>query len=115
MDFSPVYLLARLGFRLVDFFHHWYIDGSRWFGRVFMGTLAAADRTFAVKITLQHFFEPLYKDYSVIGRIMGVVFRSFRVVIGGVAYLILAFFFALAYGIWLAIPVTILYYVVRNF
>ena len=59
-----------------------------------MATLTAADQSFAVAITLRHFFEPLYKDYSVIGRIFGIVFRTFRVVIGGVLYLFIALVFA---------------------
>ena len=55
-----------------------------------MVTLTAADQSFAVAITLRHFFEPLYKDYSIVGRVLGIVFRSARVVIGGVCYLFLA-------------------------
>ena len=84
MDFSIVYLAHRLLYRFLDFFHHWYVDGSRAFGRRFMTTLTTADRSLAVAITLRHFWEPLYKDYSIIGRILGIVFRSVRVVIGGV-------------------------------
>jgi hypothetical protein len=114
MDFSIVYLARRLLYRFLDFFHHWYIDGSRAFGRSFMATLTAADRSFAVAITLRHFFEPLYRDYSIIGRILGVVFRSARVVIGGVCYFFLALAFALAYVIWLAIPAIIIFYVAKN-
>lgn len=114
MDFSIVYLAWRLCYRFLDFFHHWYIDGSRAFGRRFMATLTAADRSFAVAITLRHFFEPLYKDYSIIGRIVGIVFRSARVVIGGMCYFFLALVFALAYIIWIAIPAVIIFYAAKN-
>ena len=38
MDFSLIYLVHRFFYRFFDFFHHWYVDGSRWFGRKFMGT-----------------------------------------------------------------------------
>jgi hypothetical protein len=108
MDFSVVYLARRFFYRLLDFFHHWYVDGSRVFGRHFMATLTAADQRFAVAITLRHFFEPLYKDYSVIGRILGIVFRSVRVLIGGVFYLALTLAFAFVYLVWLAIPAVII-------
>jgi hypothetical protein len=114
MDFSVVYLARRFIYRFLDFFHHWYVDGSRVIGRRFMATLTAADQSFAVAITLRHFFEPLYKDYSIIGRIMGIVFRSVRVVIGGIFYLILAAVFALVYIIWVAIPAIIIFYVAKN-
>jgi hypothetical protein len=114
MDFSVVYLARRLLYRFLDFFHHWYVDGSYVIGRRFMATLTAADQSFAVAITLRHFFEPLYKDYSIIGRILGIIFRSVRVAIGGVCYLILAGAFALAYLIWIAIPAIIIFYVAKN-
>lgn len=114
MDFSVVYLARRLLYRFLDFFHHWYIDGSRVIGRRFMATLTTADQSFAVVITLRHFFEPLYKDYSVVGRIMGIVFRSIRIVIGGVCYFVLALVFAVVYSIWLAIPAVILFYVIKH-
>ncbi len=80
-----------------------------------MATMTAADRSFALAITLRHFFEPLYKDYSIIGRILGIVFRSARIVIGGVFYLVLAFVFAIVYLIWLAIPAVILIYAAKYF
>jgi hypothetical protein len=115
MDFSFVYLVQRFFIRFIDFFHHWYVDGSRAFGKHFMSALSTADRSFAVAITARHFFEPLYKDYSIIGRILGVVFRSGRIAIGAVAYLFLAIIFACAYVIWLAIPAVIIFYAARNF
>jgi nitrogen fixation/metabolism regulation signal transduction histidine kinase len=114
MDFSFVYLAQRLLYRFLDFFHHWYVDGSRAFGRSFMKTMRSVDDSFAVAITLRHFFEPLYKDYSVVGRIMGFFFRTLRVIIGGIFYLFLAVLFAIAYLVWIAIPITILYYAARN-
>ncbi len=114
MDFSIVYVARRFFYRVLDFFHHWYIDGSRLIGRQFMAAMTAADQSLAVAITLRHFFEPLYKDYSVIGRILGIVFRTFRILIGGIFYLFLVLLFAFAYVVWLAIPVIILSYVIKN-
>jgi hypothetical protein len=114
MDFSVVYLAQRFFYRFLDFFHHWYVDGSRVIGRRFMATMTAADQSFAVAITLRHFFEPLYKDYTIIGRIMGIFFRSVRVVIGGALYLVLAIAFAIVYVIWLAIPAIILFYAAKH-
>jgi len=113
MDFALVYLVQRFFYHFFDFFHHWYIDGSRRFAHVFISTLEAADRTFAVKITLRHFFEPLYRDYTVIGRILGIIFRTGRIAIGSVAYLLIAFVFAVLYIAWLAIPATVIFYAAR--
>ncbi len=115
MDFAVVYLIQRFFYRIFDFFHHWYIDGSRAFAQRFMATISSADRSLALKVTIRHFFEPLYKDYTIIGRILGVVFRTFRIVIGAVAYAFLAVIFLLAYLVWIAIPVLIIYYAAKTY
>ena len=114
MDFAPVYLVQRLLYRAVDFFHHWYVDGSRAIAHKFINTLETADQSFAVKITLRHFFEPLYGDYSPVGRVVGTIFRTGRVIIGGVFYLLITIFFALVYLVWIFIPAVILLYVVMR-
>jgi len=115
MDFALFYVVQRFFYRIFDFFHHWYIDGSRVIAHQFIDTLESADQTLALRITLRHFLEPLYKDYSVIGRILGIVFRTGRVIIGAVLYLFIAIIFAIAYLVWVAIPAVILFYVARNF
>lgn len=114
MDFAPVYLLERAWYRFVDFFHHWYVDGSRVIGHRFVTALEETDRSLAIKVTILHFFEPLYKDYTVIGRILGVIFRTFRIVIGLVVYAVIVALFLLFYLAWLATPAVIIYYAVRR-
>ncbi len=109
MDFAPIYLIQRFFYRIADFFHHWYVDGSRAIGNQFMVTLQATDQAFAIKITLRYFFQPLYKDYSVIGRILGIIFRTGRIIIGGVVYLLIVVAFAIVYIAWLALPVAIVW------
>lgn len=115
MDFAPAYLAQRAFYRFVDFFHHWYVDGSRVFAHRFVNTLEVADQTFAVKITLRYFFQPLYRDYTVIGRILGVVFRSGRILIGLAIYVLITMLFILVYLAWLAVPAVIIVYAARNF
>ena len=109
MDFAPFYLIQRFLYRIGDFFHHWYVDGSRAFGNQFMLTLTALDQTFAIAITARHFFEPLYKDYSVIGRILGVIFRTGRILIGSIVYLVVAILFIAVYLLWISIPAVLLW------
>lgn len=115
MNFALVYLLHRALYRLGDFFHHWYIDGTRAFAHKFISLLEELDRTFAISITFRYLFQPLYKDYSVVGRIVGFVFRSGRILIGGVVYVFVAVLFLVAYFAWLVIPPAILFYAWRHF
>ncbi len=110
MDFALFYLPQRALYRLGGFFHHWYLDGSRVIGHRFIMILENLDQTFAVKVTLEHFFEPLYKDYSAIGRIMGVVFRSLRVLIGLTIYLMVAAVSLAFYLVWLVLPILLISY-----
>lgn len=115
MNFALVYLIHRALYRLGDFFHHWYWDGSRHFANQFILFLENLDRTFAVRITLRFLFQPLYKDYSPVGRIMGFIFRSLRVVIGTVLYVFFAAIFFAIYLAWLLAPPVIIFYAALNY
>lgn len=108
-DFAFGYLVHRFFYRVFDFFRHWYADGSRIIAHTFISTLENIDRSFAVKVTLDHFFEPLYKDYSMIGRILGIIFRFARVAIGIAIYAVIAVCFVAAYVVWIAIPPTLFF------
>jgi len=109
VNFALVYLVQRFFYRLFDFFHHWYVDGSRSSFHYFLSVLEVVDRTLAVRITLRHFFEPLYRDYTIIGRILGVIFRSGRLLVGGVIYGLLTIIFLAIYLAWLLIPLFVIY------
>jgi len=114
MGFAPAYLVQRFFFRLGDFFHHWYVDGSRVIGHRFVTALEAADRSLAIRVTLRYFFMPLYRDYTVIGRILGVIFRTGRILIGLVVYAIIVSLFLLFYLAWLAVPAVIIFYALKG-
>lgn len=108
MNFAPVYILSRLFFRAKDFFHHWYVDASRLFFHRFISYLENLDRTLAFRMTLKHLFEPLYKDYTIMGRILGPIFRFGRVLVGFVAYVFVGAIFLIFYLVWLLLPVALL-------
>ncbi|MEK7508005.1 MAG: hypothetical protein AAB602_02900 [Patescibacteria group bacterium] len=114
MSFSLVYLLSRAIYRIGDFFHHWYVDGSRVFIHSFISKLENLDKGFALQVTIKHFFEPLYKDYSIVGRILGIPFRAVRISIGGIIYLIFSVIFLAMYLAWLLIPAVIITYAILN-
>jgi hypothetical protein len=113
-DFALGYLLHRFFYRIFDFVRHLYVHGSRMIAHQFISTLESADKSFAVKITLSHFFEPLYKDYSIIGRILGFIFRLVRVVIGLVIYAAITVCFAIAYVVWVLAPVALVFFSIRG-
>jgi hypothetical protein len=114
MSFWPVYLGGRFFFRIADFFRHWYADGTRYLFHGFISFLASLDRVFAVRITWHYFTRPLYGDYSAVGRVLGVVFRSFRILIALAVYAALAGIFLLFYLLWLVAPFIPLFMIARN-
>ena len=107
MNFAPIYLVKRFVYRAFDFFHHWYVDGSRIITNWFLVRFYSFERVFALRETLRFFFHPLFKDYTIVGRVLGVIFRSIRIIIGIFVYGILGGIFVIVYVIWLMIPVGI--------
>ena len=74
-----------------------------------LGTLRSLDRAIALTITLRYFFQPLYGDYTTVGYLLGITFRSIRVLFGALLYFTI-FVVALAlYLVWAAIPVYLVY------
>lgn len=110
MNLAPVYIIRRFFYCAFSFFHHWYFHGSKNLAHYFLSIFENIDKTFAVKITLRYFFQPLYKDYSVVGRILGVFFRSARILIGLGVYIFLGAVFLAIYLVWiLFLPALIAY------
>ncbi len=108
MNFAPVYLVVRFFILIGDFLHHWYIDGSRRLADFFVSSFEKLDQTLAIRITIKYFFQPLYKDFTILGRILGVIFRSGRILIGLVIYLVVAGVFLAVYLAYvLLLPVLI--------
>ncbi len=112
-------LMIRFGvyqflYRIFDFFRFWYWDSlfSYW-GFVFR-IFNYLERTIAFRITLRYFFRPLYGDYTVIGRVLGITFRSLRVVLGFVFYLLFFCVFAVPYIAWDALPIYLIYRIIAS-
>lgn len=98
------FALNRFVFRISSFIRHWYLGGFKIFSHFFISTLERMDRFFALKISLRHFFDPLYQDATIIGKVLGPFFRFFRIILGGVMYAFLFIFVAIGFLFWAAIP-----------
>ena len=77
--------------------------------RITLNILERLDRLFAVKINLRLLFHPLYRDYSIVGRILGPFFRFIRVGIGSLIYAVIGFVAVSLYILWAALPLFIVY------
>jgi len=104
MEFSVTYLLYRGVERFLAFWQHWYFGGSRYAAHRLRSIIYAIDKNFAVRITIRHFFEPLWGDYTIIGRILGPIFRAGRILIGGLTYICVAALWAVLLIFWYFLP-----------
>lgn len=108
------YLFSRFFYRIYEFLEHWYLGSFKISSHFFISLLESLDRTFAFKITLKNIFEPLYGDRSFLGYILGFFFRSSRIIIGGIIYLIIIILAVAIYLAWLIIPIFIVLQILQN-
>jgi hypothetical protein len=92
------YLISRAGQRPVIFLRRWYVDATEKYWSFVAERAAMIDRIFAVKIMLQTLGQPLYGDYSIIGRILGPMFRLGRVLLTLPVFIV---YFGVALVLWL--------------
>ncbi len=105
MNFAPVYLIYSFFLNIFNFLDHWYRNGFKFFLKHWVKIIKELDKTFAVIINLKHFFVPLYKDYTIIGRFVGIILRFFRASIGLIIYLIITIIFGMIILAWWLIPI----------
>lgn len=109
MSFSLVYLLQRFFYRIYEFLRHWYVGSFLAVTHKTLNILEALDRRLALRITLRYLFRPLYQDYTVLGYILGFIFRSGRLILGSIIYLSIFIIAAAIYLAWAVAPFYIIY------
>ncbi len=98
------YLLVQFGRRLTDFMRRWYIEATIRIWAALFDQLQQIDRIFAIRINAKLWLEPLYGDYTPVGRIIGPIFRTFRILLGLSMYGILTALTFIIWVIWLLVP-----------
>ncbi|MDO8574332.1 MAG: hypothetical protein Q7R86_01785 [bacterium] len=114
MNFA-FYLVERFFYRVASFLHNWYVHGIRNLTYAFVTFFENIDRSLALKITIRYFFQPLYKDFSFLGRVLGIIFRSFRIVAGLTVYIFFGAVFILVYAVWILALPALIFFVIHNF
>ena len=104
MSFSLLYLLNRCIVRIGMFLRDWYVGGFKVIGHATFSLLASLDQTLALFVTLRMFWKPLYGDHTIIGHILGIIFRIFRILIACALYLAIIGAGILAYAAWALAP-----------
>lgn len=90
------------------FTKHWYFDSLLFlYGRL-LGILRKLERKFAIKINIHFIFQPLYQERSIMGYVLGFLFRSLRITVGVLLYFLIIILFAMIYFMWFFIPIFVL-------
>lgn len=108
-DFFIFYIIKRAILEVVYFFVHWYKDGFLFLWKKFRDILASLDYIFAVKITLRHWLEPLYQDRTIVGIVLGPIFRTFRILFGFYLYFLIFVAWLAVLLAWLALPIVLIW------
>jgi len=108
------YLGTRSARALYAFLRNWYEGGAVLFEEHLFSTLRRFDRVLALRITVRYFFTPLYNDRTFIGYVLGVIFRSIRIMIACVIYSFVIFAYILVAFIWFAFPLFGVYKIITS-
>jgi len=86
----------------------WYKDSLIWFKRFFRNLLVFLDNRLAVSLMAQMWLVPLFHDVSWLGRGLSLIFRTVRIIVGGlvIALTVLAIGFWVI--TWLVLPVAVI-------
>lgn len=104
-----IYLIRRFFYRILDFLRHWYVKSAKIYSNFVLDELQKIDRILAWRVNVKYLFQPLYKDYSLIGYALGFILRFFRLIGTSLIYLIIFAIAILIYLLWLAVPILILW------
>lgn len=108
--FALSYLVQLALARIAGFFLHWYVGGTHAFRARYRSLSKTLEDAVASRAMLHLLFRPLYGDYSVVGRIIGPVFRLGRLTLGGIAHLVLWLAFLILWVAWVLLPPLLITY-----
>lgn len=104
MSFFLTYIIYRFFWRIYEFLKHWYYGGTKQIIYFWFASLRYFDRFLAFKINLENFWKPMYGDYSLMGRILSLIFRFLRFLTAIVLYFLISALFLVLVLIWNLIP-----------
>ncbi len=87
----------------------WYVKATQWFVTFLKNFMMAAEDRLAIILMARLLFAPLFRDPSIVGRLVGLVYRLLRIIFGT---LLLASCFLLLVAlflVWLAFPPVCVY------
>lgn len=103
------YLFYQIITRIGLFLRHWYKEAFLIFWHQMIKILESLDKIFAIKITFRHWLQPLYQDRTIVGYILGFIFRTGRILLASFFYLVIFLLGCSLYLFWAIIPLFLIY------
>ncbi|MBW6440787.1 hypothetical protein K0B03_02015 [Patescibacteria group bacterium] len=89
---------------ILNFFYVWYVQSSKDFWHKEISFIKGIERDIGVLINLKLLFQPIFGDYSYLGRVIGPILRMGRVLIGLFIVLVSIIAVLIVYLIWILLP-----------
>ena len=106
----PYHLLKSI----YDFLYFWYIRGTKNFLRGEISVIEGVERDIGILINLKLVFQPIYGDYSILGKVIGPILRLGRVFFGFVLVVFLSIIIVVLYVLWLLLPFVSAVMILKN-
>ena len=107
-------LLTREIRNFKGFFIFRYVQGLSWFWHKAIEIISNFEATFAVRLMLKHITEPIFQDYTRAGRILGILIRLLRIVVGLLFYLAIIILFSVLATVWAILPILAIWQVFKG-
>ncbi|OGY39133.1 MAG: hypothetical protein A2418_03070 [Candidatus Brennerbacteria bacterium RIFOXYC1_FULL_41_11] len=107
------FVFKQIFHEITCFFRRWYLERSEQFWSAIFYFFRSLDKTLAIEINVRLWLKPLFNDYSPVGRVIGPIFRTLRIVFGGSIYAIVFIFAGLIWLAWLLFLPVFLFFIFR--
>jgi hypothetical protein len=99
---------------IVDFISWWYRNIPLWILRLFKRVALICDDSFSISLLIRTFFVPWHRDYSITGRIVGIIVRLVYLPIVLFITAILLSIVLVFLIIWTTLPIIFIYTIVNT-
>ncbi|MCK5084674.1 MAG: hypothetical protein KAQ64_03400 [Candidatus Pacebacteria bacterium] len=89
---------------IIKFFFFWYLTSSKAFWNKEILFIKSIERDIGVIINLKLMFQPIFGDYSYMGRVIGPIFRTGRILVGLIIMAVSIAVVVIIYLIWIILP-----------
>ena len=97
-----------------DWLIFWFQRFPKSFLRKFLDFVLNLDHDLGLKANLRNFFKPLYGERQIVGYIVSLVYRIFKIIFSFIIIFILSFFWLVFLIVWLLLPFYLIFIILTG-